>query len=94
MPMNTHSPAHLRAETRFNMEQSKIDRINQLARKQKAEGLTEEEKVEQAALRKEYIEGYKRSLMAQLDNMYIVEPDGTKKKVRQTKAKIITPDKQ
>ncbi|MBQ6718074.1 MAG: DUF896 domain-containing protein [Clostridia bacterium] len=63
------------------MEQSKIDRINELARKQKAEGLTEEEKTEQAALRREYIEGYKRSLMAQLDNMYIVEPDGSKKKV-------------
>lgn len=63
------------------MEQSKIDRINELARKQKTEGLTEEEKTEQDSLRREYIEGYKRSLMAQLDNMYIIEPDGTKKKV-------------
>lgn len=63
------------------MEQSKIDRINELARKQKAEGLTDEEKAEQAVLRREYIESYKRSLMAQLDNMYIVEPDGSKKKV-------------
>lgn len=63
------------------MEQSKIDRINELARKQKTESLTEEEKAEQAALRREYIEGYKKSLMSQLDNMYIVEPDGTKKKV-------------
>ena len=63
------------------MEQSKIDRINELARKQKAEGLTQEEKTEQAELRREYIDGYKRSLMAQLDNMYIVEPDGSKKKV-------------
>ena len=63
------------------MEQSKIDRINELARKQKAEGLTEEEKAEQAVLRREYIDSYKRSLMAQLDNMYIVEKDGTKKKV-------------
>lgn len=63
------------------MEQSKLNRINELARKQKAEGLTDEERKEQAALRREYIEGYKKSLMAQLDNMYIVEPDGTKKKV-------------
>ena len=63
------------------MEQSKIDRINELARKQKTEGLTEEEKAEQAVLRREYIEGYKKSVMSQLDNMYIVEPDGTKKKV-------------
>ena len=42
------------------MEQSKIDRINFLARKSKAEGLTEEEKAEQLELRKEYIESYKR----------------------------------
>ncbi len=82
MPTNTHWPDHLRAETRFNfMEQSKIDRINELARKQKAEGLSDEEKAEQAALRREYIDGYQKSLMAQLDNMYIVEPDGSKKKV-------------
>lgn len=63
------------------MEQSKIDRINELARKQKAEGLTDEEKAEQFQLRREYIDGFKRSLTSQLDNMYIVEPDGTKKKV-------------
>ena len=63
------------------MEQKKIYRINELARKQKAEGLTSEEKEEQAVLRREYIESYKRSLVAQLENMYIIEPDGTKKKV-------------
>ena len=63
------------------MDQEKIDRINELARKQKSEGLTPEEKEEQAVLRREYIESYKRSLVAQLENMYILEPDGTKKKV-------------
>ncbi len=63
------------------MEQSKIDRINFLARKSKAEGLTEEEKAEQAVLRREYIEGYKRSLEIQLGNTTILYPDGTKKKV-------------
>lgn len=63
------------------MEQHKIDRINELARKQKAEGLNEREKAEQAALRREYIEAYKKSLISQLDNLYIVEPDGTKHKV-------------
>lgn len=63
------------------MEQKKIDRINELARKQKSEGLTPEEREEQAVLRREYIESYKRSLVAQLENMYILEPDGTKKKV-------------
>ena len=64
------------------MTQEKIDRINSLARKQKAEGLTEEEKAEQHALRREYIESYKNSLVSQLENMYIVEQDGTKRKVQ------------
>ncbi len=63
------------------MEQKKIDRINELARKQKECGLTEEERAEQAVLRREYIEGFKQSLVSQLENMYIVEPDGTKRKV-------------
>lgn len=63
------------------MEQKKIDRINELARKQKAEGLTEAEKTEQAKLRREYIEAYKQSLIAQLDNIYMVEPDGSKHKI-------------
>lgn len=63
------------------MTQKKIDRINALARKQKSEGLTEEEKAEQAVLRREYIESYKRSLVSQLENTYIVEPDGSKKKI-------------
>lgn len=66
---------------RYDMEQKKIDRINELARKQKAEGLTEEEKKEQFALRREYIEAYKKSLIAQLDNIRIVEPDGSKHKI-------------
>lgn len=85
MPMNTRLPERLRAETRFNMEQKKIDRINELARKQKSEGLTEEEKGEQFALRREYIEAYKKSLISQLDNMYIVEPDGYKHKIHPKK---------
>lgn len=63
------------------MTQEKIDRINALARKQKAEGLTEEEKKEQHILRREYIESFKQSLIGQLENTYIVEPDGTKRKV-------------
>lgn len=67
------------------MDQKKVDRINELARKQKAEGLTDAEKAEQAALRCEYIEAYKRSLVSQLDNMYILEPDGTKHKVTKKK---------
>ena len=58
------------------MEQSKIDRINQLARKAKAEGLTEEEKQEQSVLRLEYINSVKASLIANLENTYVVDEKG------------------
>ena len=64
------------------MTQEKINRINELARKKKSEGLTEEELKEQAVLRREYIESFKQSLVSQLENTYIVEPDGTKRKVK------------
>ena len=64
------------------MTKEQIARINELARKQKAAGLTEEEKAEQLKLRGEYINAYKQSLIAQLENTYILEPDGTKRKVR------------
>ena len=63
------------------MEQKKIDRINELARKQKSEGLSEEEKKEQFELRREYIEAYKKSLIEQLDNIRFVEPDGSQHKI-------------
>lgn len=66
------------------MTQEKIDRINELSRKQKTVGLTEEEKQEQYILRREYIESFKASLVSQLENTYIVEPDGTKRKVKRT----------
>ncbi|MDD3946482.1 MAG: DUF896 domain-containing protein [Clostridia bacterium] len=59
-----------------------IDRINQLARKSRApEGLTAEEKAEQAILRRAYIDAFKRDLAAQLDNTYIVDGCGAKRKV-------------
>lgn len=64
------------------MEQAKIDRINELARKAKTpEGLTPEETAERDVLRREYIDSFKRSLTAQLDNTYIQYPDGSKKKL-------------
>ena len=64
------------------MEQKKIDRINEFARRVKAgETLTAEELAERDALRKEYIEGARRSLMAHLDNVYLVEEDGSKTKL-------------
>ncbi len=61
------------------MDQRKIDRINDLARRVKAgEALTPEELAERDTLRKEYIASVKASLIGHLDNTYIVEPDGTK----------------
>ena len=64
------------------MEQSKIDRINQLARKAKTpEGLTAEETSERDALRREYVDAFKASLTAQLDNTVIQYPDGTRRKL-------------
>jgi uncharacterized protein YnzC (UPF0291/DUF896 family) len=67
------------------MEHAKIERINVLARKQKAEGLTEEEKAEQAALRQEYIAEIRASFGATLDNTVIVRPDGSKEAVSERK---------
>ena len=64
------------------MEQSKIDRINQLARKAKAEGLTEEEKQEQSVLRLEYINSVKASLIANLENTYVVDEKGNKRSLK------------
>ena len=59
--------------------QEQLDRINALAQKSRTpEGLTPEEKEEQATLRQAYVAAVKDSLTAQLDNTYIVEPDGTK----------------
>lgn len=64
------------------MEQKKIDRINELARKQKAGGLTEAEIAEQKTLREEYIAEFRAGLRAQLDNTVIVRPDGTRESLR------------
>lgn len=65
--------------------QEQIDRINALARKSKAEGLTEEEKAEQQKLRRAYIDSFKESLTAQLENTYIIDETGHKKKVERKK---------
>ena len=65
------------------MEQHKIDRINELARKAKTgEGLTPEELAERDALRREYIDAHRESLIRHLDNTYIQYPDGTRKKLQ------------
>lgn len=59
------------------MNNEKIERINALARKSKSVGLTEEEKKEQAALRKEFIAAIRMNVRTQLDNISIQEEDGT-----------------
>ena len=63
------------------MEQRKIDRINELARLAKQRELTAEELAERDILRKEYIEDWRRSTIAVLENTYIQTPDGKKHKL-------------
>lgn len=58
-----------------------IARINVLAKKAKTEGLTDEELAERDKLRRIYIDSVKANLVGQLENTYIVEPDGTKHKL-------------
>ena len=64
------------------MEQSKIDRINELARLARERELTEEEKQERDVLRKEYIAAWRESTIAVLENTYIQTPDGKKHKLQ------------
>lgn len=60
------------------MENSKLNRINELAALAKQRELTEEEAAERAVLRKEYIEEWRRGTIELLENTYIVTPDGKK----------------
>lgn len=62
-----------------------IDRINHLARKARYEGLSEEEKQEQAKLRREYIDSVVGNLRVQLDNTYVEDKDGNKIKLSDKK---------
>lgn len=64
------------------MEQTKINRINELARKAKAEGLTPEETAEREALRKEYVAAVKASLTHHLDHTWIVDEKGNKRPLK------------
>ncbi|MCR4689988.1 MAG: DUF896 domain-containing protein [Lachnospiraceae bacterium] len=59
------------------MEESRIKRINELYHKSQSEGLTEEEKKEQKLLREEYLAAVRGNLRAQLNNIDMVEADGT-----------------
>ncbi|MBR3927663.1 MAG: DUF896 domain-containing protein [Clostridia bacterium] len=64
------------------MVKEKLDRINYLAKKSKQEALTPEEAQEQAALRKEYLEEFRRGFRAQLENIVIVDEDGNRKPLK------------
>lgn len=59
------------------IDNSKLNRINELARKAKSEGLTDEEKKEQSALRAEYIQAVRANIRSQLNNIDIKEADGS-----------------
>ena len=65
------------------MEQSKIERINELARKAKAGPLSEEEQLERARLRREYLDAVTGSLQRQLDNLIVIDEDGNRRTFRQ-----------
>jgi len=72
------------------MTKEKLQRINVLAKKAKREGLTEEEKVEQTNLRKEYLQNIRRSFTNQISNMTVIDPEGkdvTPEKVKKLKKK-------
>ena len=64
------------------MKQEKIDRINALAHKDRAEGLTPEELAERDALRREYIDAVTGSLRRELEHTYVVDQFGRKKKLQ------------
>lgn len=65
------------------MEQKDIDRINELARKARAGGLTEAERAEQAVLRRAYIDSVLGNLKSELDHTYIVDEKGHKRKLKE-----------
>lgn len=63
------------------MTQQLLERINFLAKKSKAEGLSEEEKAEQQALRAQYIKEFRQGVTNTLDNTYIMDEQGNKRKL-------------
>lgn len=69
------------------MEQKKIDRINELARMARQGPLTEAEKKERDALRREYIDAVVGSLKGQLDNTYVIDQQGKKTRLRKKEEK-------
>ena len=69
------------------MENSRLERINELARKARESGLSEDEKQEQLLLRKEYIEGFRRGTIQVLEQIVIVDEHGNQRKLSKKKDK-------
>lgn len=67
------------------MTEELLSRINELARKSREEGLTEQEKLEQAELRQQYIKAFRQGFENTMSNVYIMDKDGNKKKVEKKK---------
>ena len=65
-----------------SFDQKKTDRINELARLSKTRELTAEEKAEQAQLRKEFLENFRKGFESRLKNIEILEPDGRLRKLK------------
>ncbi|WP_423189489.1 DUF896 family protein [Alkalibacterium sp. f15] len=65
------------------LEKQKLDRINELVRKERNDGLSEEEKQEQKGLREEYIKAFRSGMRNQIEGIKVVDPDGND----------VTPDK-
>jgi len=64
------------------VDKEQIARINELAKKKRAVGLTEQEQQEQQALRRQYIDEFKQNLILTLENTVVQRPDGTKEKLQ------------
>ncbi|MBQ7265263.1 MAG: DUF896 domain-containing protein [Firmicutes bacterium] len=64
---------------------SLIERINELARKNKTEGLTSEEMLERESLRRQYIKLFRQGFKQRLDNIYVVDKDGKERKLKDEK---------
>ncbi|MBE7031362.1 MAG: DUF896 domain-containing protein [Ruminococcaceae bacterium] len=69
----------------IKMTEELLNRINELARKSRTEGLTEEEKAEQAELRQQYIKAFRQGFENTMSNVYIMDKDGNKTKVEKKK---------
>lgn len=67
------------------MDDNKIARINELYKKSKKEGLTTEEKIEQAKLRQDYIAAIRANMRGTLDNVSVLNPDGTVTELKKKK---------